>query len=84
MTKRWTDEDVERLVEAAGVALKKLDPSYDITGPALAKALAPFQPDSDEELNQQITDLRGQSDYRDNAAIIAAVRAHDAQLEATR
>lgn len=50
MTKRWTDEDVERLVEVVSRATEEAPDYFNLTGPEIKQALAPFRPDPEEEL----------------------------------
>lgn len=82
--RKWTVDDVHRLVEA----VKEIKSSGHIHHYTLDIALAPFQPDPDEELVKAIQDIRFEPDQdfspiRIDATrrIIAAVRDHDAKAK---
>lgn len=52
--KRYTEEDVERLVEASKVAIIAIPSYMDITRPNLQAALQPFLPDPEDELIEEM------------------------------
>lgn len=79
----YTDEDVQRLVDACkNLGRITHNRSVWIESTSIdhvKQALAPFQPDPDAELVEQVRrfDFSGLKDIERYKAIIAAVREHD-------